>query len=513
MRRAHVLKNGVMFMLHLFAGLDLTTGLLLVLALLFVLFYEAINGFHDTANAVATVIYTRAMRAQLAVVMAGVFNFLGVLLGGLSVAYAIVHMLPTDLLLNVGSAHGLAMVFSMLLAAIIWNLGTWYLGLPASSSHTLIGAIIGIGLTNALMTGTSVIDALNIPKVINIFLSLILSPIVGLIVAGSLIFLLRRYWSSTKKRARIHMTPADREKIDGKKKPPFWTRIALIVSAIGVSYSHGANDGQKGIGLIMLVLIGVAPAGFVVNMNASGYDITRTRDAVNHLEQYYQQHGDALTHVIQMAPPALPTPEETPSGPKAFHCDSARVLQAVQRAQGLLNSNLQSYDQLNVEQRSQMRRLLLCIADTADKTAKLPETSADDKRFLGKLKTDLLGTIEYAPVWIIMAVALALGVGTMIGWRRVATTIGEKIGKKGMTYAQGMSAQVTAAVSIGIASYTGMPVSTTHILSSSVAGTMLVDGGGLQSRTIKNIAMAWVFTLPVCIVLSGSLYWLALKLV
>ncbi|OWS75975.1 anion permease [Pantoea sp. VS1] len=499
-------------MLHLFAGLDLSTGLLLVLALLFVLFYEAINGFHDTANAVATVIYTRAMRAQLAVVMAGVFNFLGVLLGGLSVAYAIVHMLPTDLLLNVGSAHGLAMVFSMLLAAIIWNLGTWYLGLPASSSHTLIGAIIGIGLTNALMTGTSVVDALNLPKVINIFLSLILSPIVGLIIAGGLIFLLRRYWSSTKKRARIHMTPADREKIDGKKKPPFWTRIALIVSAIGVSYSHGANDGQKGIGLIMLVLIGVAPAGFVVNMNASGYDITRTRDAVNHLEQYYQQHGQSLTHIVQMAPPAVPTPEESLGGPQEFHCDSSRALDAINRAQGLLG-NLQSYSDLTPDQRGQMRRLLLCISDTEDKAAKLPETSADDKRFLNKLKGDLLGTIEYAPVWIIVAVALALGIGTMIGWRRVATTIGEKIGKKGMTYAQGMSAQVTAAVSIGIASYTGMPVSTTHILSSSVAGTMLVDGGGLQSRTIKNIAMAWVFTLPVCILLSGSLYWIALKLI
>ncbi len=506
-------KNGVTFMLHLFAGLDLSTSLLLVLALLFVLFYEAINGFHDTANAVATVIYTRAMRAQLAVVMAGVFNFFGVLLGGLSVAYAIVHMLPTDLLLNVGSAHGLAMVFSMLLAAIIWNLGTWYLGLPASSSHTLIGAIIGIGLTNALMNGTSVVDALNIPKVLNIFLSLILSPIIGLVLAGGLIFILRRYWSSTKKRARIHMTPADREKIDGKKKPPFWTRIALIVSAIGVSYSHGANDGQKGIGLIMLVLIGVAPAGFVVNMNASGYDITRTRDAVNHLEQYYQQHNASLTHIIQMAPPELPTPEEVPAtSPKEFHCDSARALQAVQSAQMLLN-NLQSYDQLTVEQRGHMRRLLLCISDTADKVARLPETSADDKRFLNKLKSDLLGTIEYAPIWIIVAVALALGTGTMIGWRRVATTIGEKIGKKGMTYAQGMSAQVTAALSIGIASYTGMPVSTTHILSSSVAGTMLVDGGGLQSRTIKNIAMAWVFTLPVCILLSGSLYWIALKLV
>lgn len=255
-------------MLHLFAGLDFHTGLMLVLALLFVLFYEAINGFHDTANAVATVIYTRALRSQIAVVMSGIFNFLGVMLGGLSVAYAIVHLLPTDLLLNVGSTHGLAMMFSLLLAAIIWNLGTWYFGLPASSSHTLIGAIIGIALTNALMTNTSVVDALNIPKMVEIFLSLILSPLIGLVLAGLMVFALRRYWSGTKKRRRIHMTPAEREKIDGKRKPPFWTRIALILSAVGVSFSHGANDGQKGIGLLMLVLIGVAPAGFVVNMDA-----------------------------------------------------------------------------------------------------------------------------------------------------------------------------------------------------------------------------------------------------
>ncbi|WP_148089648.1 inorganic phosphate transporter PitA [Erwinia psidii] len=499
-------------MLHLFAGLDYHTGLLLVLALLFVLFYEAINGFHDTANAVATVIYTRAMRSQLAVVMAGVFNFFGVLLGGLSVAYAIVHLLPTDLLLNVGSAHGLAMVFSMLLAAIIWNLGTWYFGLPASSSHTLIGAIIGIGLTNALLTGTSVVDALNVPKMIGILLSLVISPIVGLIVAGVLVFILRRYWSGNKKRRRIHMTPAEREKIDGKKKPPFWTRIALIVSAIGVSYSHGANDGQKGIGLIMLVLIGVAPAGFMVNMNASGYDITRTRDAVNHLEQYYSQHADSLTHIVQMAPPIVPTPDQSTDEPREFHCDASRALPAIQHAQTLLN-NLQSYDALSVEQRSHLRRLMMCISDTADKVAKLPQTSGEDQRFLNKLKGDLLNTIEYAPVWIIVAVALALSLGTMVGWRRVAVTIGEKIGKKGMTYAQGMSAQMTAAVSIGIASYTGMPVSTTHVLSSSVAGTMLVDGGGIQGRTVKNILLAWIFTLPVSIVLSGVLYWIALKLV
>jgi len=480
-----------------------------LLALAFVLFYEAINGFHDTANAVATVIYTRALRSQVAVVMAAVFNFFGVLLGGLSVAYAIVHMLPTDLLLNVSSGHGLAMVFSLLFAAIIWNLGTWYFGLPASSSHTLIGAIIGIGLTNALMTGTSVVDALNIPKVIGIFGSLIISPIVGLVVAGGLIFLLRRYWSGTKKRARIHLTPAEREKKDGKKKPPFWTRIALIVSAIGVAFSHGANDGQKGIGLVMLVLIGVAPAGFVVNMNATGYEITRTRDAINNVETYFQQRPDLLkkaTGVDQL----IPSPEAGATQPAEFHCHPANAINALERAKGML-TDVESYDKLTPEQRGQMRRIMLCISDVTEKVSKLPEVSADDKRLLKKLKVDMLNTIEYAPIWIIMAVALALGLGTMVGWRRVATTIGEKIGKKGMTYAQGMSAQMTAAVSIGLASYTGMPVSTTHVLSSSVAGTMLVDGGGLQRKTVTSILMAWVFTLPASILLSGGLYWTSLQ--
>lgn len=520
-------------MLHLFTGLEFHTGLMLVLALIFVLVYEAINGFHDTANAVATVIYTRALRSQLAVAMSGVFNFLGVLMGGLSVAYAIVHLLPTDLLLNVSSAHGLAMMFSMLLAAILWNLGTWYFGLPASSSHTLIGAIIGIGLTNALVSDSSVVQALNIPKLIEIFLSLIISPLVGLVLAGAMVFVLRRYWSNTKKRRRIHLTPAEREKKDGKRKPPFWTRIALIFSAAGVSFSHGANDGQKGIGLIMLVLIGVAPAGFVVNMNASGYDISRTRDAVNHLQQYYTQHPGAFTHVVgpdeQPVPPpaaqnAVPAAPPVASGapmgleqgdsspPQEFHCDLSRALFAINRA-SLLLGNLDSYETLNADQRSHVRRLLMCIADTADKVAKLPETPSADKRFLSNLRQDLLYTVEYAPMWIIIAVALALSLGTMVGWRRVATTIGEKIGKKGMTYAQGLSAQMTAAVSIGVASYTGMPVSTTHVLSSAVTGTMLVDGGGVQGKTVKNILLAWVLTLPVAIILAGSLYWLALKLI
>ena len=468
-------------MLNLFVGLDIYTGLLLLLALAFVLFYEAINGFHDTANAVATVIYTRAMQPQLAVVMAAFFNFFGVLLGGLSVAYAIVHMLPTDLLLNMGSTHGLAMVFSMLLAAIIWNLGTWFFGLPASSSHTLIGAIIGIGLTNALLTGSSVMDALNLREVTKIFSSLIVSPIVGLVIAGGLIFLLRRYWSGTKKRDRIHRIPEDRKKKKGKRKPPFWTRIALIVSAAGVAFSHGANDGQKGIGLVMLVLVGIAPAGFVVNMNASGYEITRTRDAVSNFEHYLQQHPELPQKLIAMEPP-LPAASTDGAQVTEFHCHPANTFDAIARVKTMLPGNMESYEPLSVSQRSQLRRIMLCISDTSAKLAKLPGVSKEDQNLLKKLRSDMLSTIEYAPVWIIMAVALALGIGTMIGWRRVAMTIGEKIGKRGMTYAQGMAAQMTAAVSIGLASYIGMPVSTTHVLSSAVAGTMVVDGGGLQKE-------------------------------
>ncbi|WP_392552831.1 inorganic phosphate transporter PitA [Orbus wheelerorum] len=500
-------------MFHLFSDLDVSTLILLGLALLFVLFYEAINGFHDTANAVATVIYTKALKEKLAVLMAGIFNFFGVLLGGLSVAYAIVHLLPTDLLLNVSSGRGLAMVFSILLAAIVWNLGTWYLGIPASSSHTLIGSIIGVALANAFLTDTSIIDALNIPKMVEIFLSLIISPIVGLILAGLMIFILRKIWTrkkSGKKRERIFMTPEQREKLYGKKKPPFWIRIMLIVSAAGVSFSHGANDGQKGIGLLMLVLMGVAPAGFIVNMNASTYDITNTRNAINNIDEYFVTHQQTLNEVIGKQP-ALNT--EIPiTELNQYHCDFSNSFTTINIAKSLFH-NLTDYDALSVNQRSQARRILLCLSDTVAHVAKQSEVPSQDKKYLISLKNNLLDTVEYAPIWIIIAVASALAIGTMIGWKRVAITIGEKIGKKGMTYAQGVSAQVTTALSIGIASYTGMPVSTTQVLSSSVAGTMLVDGGGVQSKTVKSIALTWILTLPVSILLSALLFWLAQMLI
>jgi low-affinity inorganic phosphate transporter len=483
-------------MLEMFNGLSFELGLGLALALTFVIAYEFINGFHDTANAVATVIYTKAMPPHMAVVASGVFNCAGVLAGGLGVAYAIVHLLPVDLLLNVASAHGLVMVFALLSSAILWNLGTWYLGIPASSSHTLIGAILGVGLANSLMTGVAISKGINIQKAIDIMLSLIISPLVGLVIAGGVLLLLKRQLPTSK----IHKTPEERQTWDGKKRPPFWTRFTLIASAMGVSFVHGSNDGQKGIGLIMLVLIGIVPGQFVLNMESTSYQIGRTKDAAIHMGDFYQRNSAYLNQMIDLN--KVPNAEM----PQVFKCDSKNSMSSIATLANMLNST-EHYNQLDVEKRREVRRLLLCLDDTAKQVTKLPNIPASEVADLNKLRKDLTLTTEYAPLWVIFAVALALGGGTMIGWRRIVQTVGEKIGQKGMTYSQGMAAQITAAVAIGIASISGLPVSTTHVLSSAVAGTMLANRSGLQSSTIKTIAMAWILTLPVTIALSATLFW------
>ncbi|QCI17381.1 inorganic phosphate transporter [Buchnera aphidicola (Aphis helianthi)] len=484
-------------MLYLFSYSDLNHSLFIFLALFFVLCYEAINGFHDTANAVSTLIYTRAMSSNLAVIMSGIFNFLGVLFGGLTVAYAIIHLLPNDLLLNGSSKQALAMVFSILLAAILWNLSTWYFCLPASSSHSLIGAIIGIGLTNALTTGSSLVNALNIPKILNIFVSLVLSPIIGLIISGSLIFLLRYISNKYKKFNKIHMTPLERKQNDGKKNPPISIKIALILSSIGVSYAHGANDGQKGIGLIMLVLVSIAPVNFLVNLNASKKEIIYTKNAINDLDKYY---SNDYFQIIKKK-----------YKNNKLYFNYINIIKNIKDTQNLLN-HVYDYNILNIQQRFQLRHFLLYISENIDQITN-SNISNNEKIFLYKIKKNILITVEYAPIWIILIIALALSIGTMFGWKRIVVTIGEKIGKKRMTYAQAMSAQITASVSIGIASYTGIPVSTTHILSSSVAGSMLADGDQIQKSTIKNIILAWILTLPVSILLSSFLYWIALFLI
>ncbi|PWU31594.1 anion permease [Pseudomonas sp. RW407] len=485
-------------MFDLFSGLDLWVGISLVLALGFVLAFEFINGFHDTANAVATVIYTKAMSPYRAVILSGIFNFLGVLLGGVGVAYAIVHLLPVELLINVNSGHGLAMVFSLLAAAIAWNLGTWYFGIPASSSHTLIGSILGVGLANAVITGVPLADGVNWQKAIDIAMSLIFSPLAGFFVAALVLIGLKWMYPLSK----MHKTPETRREVDEKKHPPFWNRLVLVLSAMTVSFVHGSNDGQKGIGLIMLVLIGIVPAKFVLDLNSTTYQIERTRDAAIHLSQFYQRHTDVLGDMLALGKGA------DGEMPELYRCEPKQTESTLK---GLLSDikGISSYNELSADSRVQVRRYLLCLDDTAKKVGKLDSLPAREKADLEKLRKDLTSTTEYAPFWVIIAVALALGVGTMVGWKRVVLTVGEKIGKQGMTYAQGISAQLTATAAIGMANLYSLPVSTTHVLSSGVAGTMVANRSGLQGGTVRNILMAWILTLPTSMALAAGMFWLA----
>lgn len=484
-------------MLDMFTGLSFLMGSALFLALAFVLAYEFINGFHDTANAVATVIYTKAMSPHLAVVASGVFNFLGVILGGLGVAYAIVHLLPVDMLLNITSVHGMVLVFSLLAAAIIWNLGTWYFGIPASSSHTLIGSLLGVCLANALLADIPISEGVNTKKAMDIMLSLFISPLVGFGIAALLLLLLKKVFNGPK----IHKTPQERAQIDGKKHPPFWTRVTLVASAMGVSFVHGSNDGQKGIGLIMLVLIGLAPAQYVVNLDSTKYDIERTYDAAVHLEHFYQDHAQLVGDKIDLSLTA-----DAQSG-ESFQCSTRTNMAVIGSLKKALHG-VDQYKELTIDERRKLRQWLLCIDDSAKKIAKLDGFNSKEISDLNRLRKDITATTEYAPFWVIVAVALALGLGTMTGWKRIVFTVGEKIGKSDMTYSQGMAAQITAATAIGIASATGMPVSTTHVLSSAVAGTMVANRTGLQLSTVKTILLAWVFTLPATIALSAGLFYL-----
>ena len=487
-------------MFDIFSGLDAWVAVSLLLALAFVLTFEFINGFHDTANAVATVIYTKAMPPHLAVILSGCFNFLGVLLGGVGVAYAIVHLLPVELLISTNTAYGLVMVFSMLSAAIAWNLGTWYFGIPASSSHTLIGSILGVGLANALIADIPLSTGVNWQKAIDIALSLLLSPAAGFIVAA--LILLGLKW--LRRESKMHTNPDQRLSIDGKKHPPFWNRLVLVLSAMGVSFVHGSNDGQKGIGLIMLVLIGIVPAKFVLDLNSTTYQIERTRDAAQHLSEFYIRNNDSLNEYLALGK------NGTTELPKQFRCDVKLTEPTIA---ALLKSldGVTDYNNMEQQDRTQVRRYLLCLDDTAKKVSKLKELPKREVADLDKLRKDLTATTEYAPFWVILAVAMALGLGTMIGWKRVVLTVGEKIGKQGMTYAQGMSAQITAAIAIGMANIYSLPVSTTHVLSSGVAGTMVANKSGLQLGTVRTILMAWVLTLPATIALSAGLFWLGVK--
>ncbi len=447
---------------------------LLVLCLLIALGFEFVNGFHDTANAVATVIYTNTLKPHIAVVLSGICNFAGVFMGGIAVAVGIMQLLPVELLVSSGVGAGLAMVLALLLAAISWNLGTWYLGLPASSSHTLIGAILGVGIANSLLPGHKFGDGVSWSKAADIGIALLVSPLFGFSLAALLVVIIRRY---TKNKALLDPPPKG-------APPPRGTRSLLVATCAAVSFAHGSNDGQKGVGLVMLILIGLVPAGFAVDMSAGQTKMERTMHAAETVSALVRVHHDQHSKV-----------------------EAEKTVARLDELHHFLEGR-KAATEIPREDRFKFRQdLLLADKSIGDmlKGGHLGLTP-DEQKTLTTERKALRGLTDYAPNWVLVAIALSLGIGTMVGWKRIVVTVGEKIGKSHLTYAQGASAEIVAASTIGVSAWLGLPVSTTHVLSSGIAGTMVAQRSGLQSSTVRNIGLAWVLTLPASMTLSALFF-------
>ncbi|KFD29421.1 nuclease PIN [Sphingobium yanoikuyae] len=467
--------------------------LLLFLALLIALGFEFVNGFHDTANAVATVIYTNAMPANIAVVWSGFFNFLGVLLSTGAVAFGIVSLLPVELILQVGSSAGFAMVFALLIAAIIWNLATWWLGIPSSSSHTLIGSIIGVGVANALLHGKSGTSGVDWSKATEIGQALLLSPLIGFGLAALLFVAMK---------VLVRNKALYREPQNGMP-PPLWIRALLIFTCTGVSFAHGSNDGQKGMGLIMLILIGTVPTAYALNRAVPARYTTE-----------FHANSIAATAALGQHASAMMQPAEARAQVTRYIADK-RFADTTKPALSVLIAdvdrqvmNYGSLAQVPAAAVSNIRNDMYLASEAIKRLGKEKDAGLSEAKMtaLTTYKGSLDAGTRFIPTWVKIAVAFALGLGTMVGWRRIVVTVGEKIGKTHLTYAQGASAELVAMATIFGADHMGLPVSTTHVLSSGVAGTMAANGSGLQMATVRNLLMAWVLTLPCSILLAGLLY-------
>lgn len=459
-------------------GLDPSLTALLIFCIFLACSFEFINGFHDTANAVATVIYTNSLKPHKAVVISGIFNFIGVFAGGIAVAMGIVNLLPVESLIDQNIMHSVAMVLALLITAIIWNLGTWYYGIPCSSSHTLVGSILGVGIAFTLLPGNEAATGINWSKAQSIGVSLLVSPALGFSLTIILMFLMKKFI----KRPEI-FAPADTT-----KKPPFWVRCLLIGTCSAVSFTHGSNDGQKGVGLIMLILIGIVPAKFAL-------DSTR-----NPLDMH--------SHVLE-----LQTTIRSSGIVPVSTGDKIRFAELDKNTADLeqVLAQFKAAGTIPMEHNFQIRKDILLIAQDVDAITKGKTDLKLSDDFKKTLKIDLKhlkNYTDYAPTWVILIISLSLGIGTMVGWKRIVVTIGEKIGKEHLSYAQGASAEIVAASTIGLASLSGLPVSTTHVLSSGIAGSMVASKGlkNVQGKTIQTMTLAWVLTLPVTTILSGLLF-------
>jgi len=472
------------------------SGIFLLLALAMALSFEFVNGFHDTANAVATVIYTHSLKPIIAVVWSGCWNLIGVLVSTGAVAFSVLALLPVELVLNVGSGAGFAMVFALLISAILWNLGTWYLGLPASSSHTLIGAIMGVGLANSWLSGAHEFgEGINWAKASEVGTTLLVSPIVGFGCAALLLLL----GKLLVRRKELYEAPAK------DKTPPLWIRGLLVLTCTGVSYAHGSNDGQKGMGLIMLILVGILPLTFAVNLGISPDAIAELAATTDTISFQMDRHSPGVAMGgYQIAADELSAYLKT-SG-KINDRTFAAVGSKCREISEILK-NKKSLAELSEEQRRTLRSDLYLTSETLGKLIKQKKLEdAAEQKTVATLKSHMDKVTKFIPVWVKVAVAIALGLGTMIGWKRIVVTVGEKIGKEHLTYAQGASAEIVAWGTIMAADTMGLPVSTTHVLSSGVAGTMFANRSGLQMDTLRNLLLAWVLTLPVCVLLGAGLF-------
>ncbi|MBB1227011.1 MULTISPECIES: inorganic phosphate transporter [Pantoea] len=466
---------------------------LLGLALLIALGFEFVNGFHDTANAVATVIYTHSLTPGVAVVWSGFCNFLGVLLSSGVVAFGIISLLPVELILQASSGSGFAMVYALLFSAIIWNLGTWYLGLPSSSSHTLIGSIIGVGVANAMLHGRSGLSGVDWDQALKVGYALLLSPVVGFVCAGLLLWVMKLFIRNR----QLYQAP------ESNQPPPVWIRGLLILTCTGVSFAHGSNDGQKGMGLIMLILVGTMPIAYALNRSLPPDQIPRVA-ALNEVTAH---------QLLQLQPASAnpPPAREVLTGFVGSNSMNPDVLPALAMTLREVGDEIRRYGSMEnipaqavTNTRNQMYLASESIKHLQSAEVRLPQ---ETERNLKAVKTELDSATRFIPMWVKVVVAIALGLGTMVGWRRIVVTVGERIGKTHLSYAQGASAELVAMMTIGAADGFGLPVSTTHVLSSGVAGTMAANRSGLQLSTLRNLAVAWILTLPVSILLSALLYW------
>ena len=466
--------------------------LFLALALFIALGFEFVNGFHDTANAVATVIYTNSLPPLPAVIWSGFCNFLGVMVSSGAVAFGIIALLPVELILQVGSGAGFAMVFALLIAAIIWNLGTWYLGLPVSSSHTLIGSIIGVGIANELTGAKGATSGVDWQQAMHVGESLLFSPFIGFACAALLLLALKFLVRKPSLYAEPH----------GDAPPPPWIRAVLVLTCTGVSFAHGSNDGQKGMGLIMLILIGIVPTAYALNRAMDPSLVDSFRVVAADAERVLTAHSGGVaapSNPRDVVGAYLRDRQMSPDTMPALAALSADIARQV-REHG-------SLDAVPAQSVQNVRNDMYLAGEALRHIAKTGHGfDTTELASLAEFEDFLDEATKYIPHWVKIAVAIALGLGTMVGWQRIVVTVGERIGKQHLTYAQGASAEVVAMATIGAADSYGLPVSTTQVLSSGVAGTMAANGSGLQWVTVRNLLLAWVLTLPAAIVLSGFLY-------